>query len=197
MADSNIHPGIHEVHSFEVDEFDYIRGIVCGGQMLSQAGADSAARQLQFAEIFSDARTRALYDQLVTHVRTTSETISFPYRCDNETHCIYLRAVVLMSSSRRVGFHNKITGYDPRPVGTRLLRTFVTQHFDYKNCSICNRLSNDPHTGWHEFQALVETGQWPCDGQPMRCAFDICDDCDMAVKQRLSETLRSFDRRAT
>ena len=197
MPGTDVQPGIHEVHSFEVDEFDCIRGVVCGGQTLLESVEGSSDRQLPFAAIFSDNRTRDIYMRLVEHVRATSETISFPYRCDNDTHCIYLRTVVFLSSSKRVGFLNKVTGYDERPAGVRLIRQFDVGESDYYNCSICNRFTDADSEGggWHEFQTLVETKKWPAAGRVMKCNFDICGDCDRSVSQRIDETLRTFERR--
>jgi len=198
MSKSEITPGIHEVQTFEVDQFNCIRGVLCGGQSLLEAKLIQNDGQVPFEAIFSDSRTRTLYSDLVEHVRSTSETISFPYRCDSETHSVYLRAVVFLSSSKNVGFLNKVTGYDTRPVGIKLVRIFVNENDDYRCCSICNRFSKSEHenTEWYEFQTMVETGLYVASTMPMRCIYDVCTDCESAVRQRMSETIRSFERRA-
>ena len=197
MLPTDIAPGIHEVQSFEVDEYNCIRGVICGSQTLLQPDNGRPDGQLPFDAIFSDKHTSSLYQQLVEHVRTTAETISFPYRCDSETHLVYLRVVVFLSSSKNVSFLNKVTGYDARHAGVRLIREYVFEDIDYKNCSICNRLCN-PATidDWQEFQTLIENHHWPETNKTMRCAFDVCNDCEQALKQRMAETLRAFERRA-
>ncbi len=185
--------GIHEVLSFEVDEFDFICGTICGGDTLVE-GETSADKQLvPFKEIFSDAKTRSVFVMLLEHVRETSETISFPYRCDTETHCVFLRAIVSKSSSKRVGFLNKVMGYEPRHAGIRLVQRVATDHSDFTVCSICNRLSHNDT--WQEFQQLVDQRAWPGNNKVMHCSFDSCSDCVNAISQRVAETQRSYNRK--
>ncbi len=198
MPPKEITPGVYEIQTFEVDQFNCIRGVVCGGQNLLEALSGRNEGQLTFDQIFSDDRTRNLYCNLVEHVRSTSETISFPFRCDGESHSVYLRTMVFLSSAKNVGFVNRVTGYDSRPAGIKLVREFVDENHEYRCCSICNRLSRDDaeNTVWEEFQTLVDSGKYTATETPMRCVFDVCSDCERAVTQRMNETLREFNRRA-
>ncbi len=183
-------PGIYEEHSFEVDEFDLICGPVCGGKIHSESDFLEAQQQLSFGDIFADESTRAIFMMLLNHVRTTSETISYPYRCDSETHCVYLRAVISKSSTMHVGFVNKVLGYEPRSENARLIRDFNCDNPDFIVCSICNRLEHGRQ--WMEFQELVEIGIWPANGKVMKCHFGICAECEHAINQRVAETSRSY-----
>ena len=185
--------GIHEVHSFEVDEFDFICGPTCGGKILLEPGMAKSNQQTPFKAIFSDNSTSSLHLMLLDHVRLTSETISYPYRCDTESHCVFLRAVVSKTSTMRVGFLNKVLGYEARPAGTRLVREFVTNAADFSMCSICNRINHLDQ--WVEFQQLVEMEVWPAKGKTMRCEFEACPDCNASISQRIAETKRSYDRK--
>lgn len=183
--------GIEEVQSFEIDEFDYICDINLGWKKRTNSCEAASKQQMNFRDIFSDANTADLHLLLLEHVRLTSETISYPFRCDTETHCVFLRAVVSRTSSMRVGFLNKVMGYEPRPLGNRLIRKFVTVDSDFTMCSICNRLYHDEQ--WIEFQQLVESQVWPANGKEMRCSFDTCKNCVTSINQRMAETRRSFD----
>ncbi len=183
--------GIHETHSFEVDEFNFICGPICGGSKIANVGVSATNQQVLFEDIFSDDKTRLILLDLLNYVRRTSETISYPYRCDTESHSIYLRAIVSKSSSMRVGFVSKVLGYEPRPGNTRLECYCKPDDPDYSLCSICNRIDVDG--AWLEFQELVEQGIWPASGKPLGCAFDTCVDCERALCQRVAETQRSYD----
>jgi len=187
-------PGIHEEHSFEVDEFDLICGPICGGRVRVNSGVVGAIQQQNFSEIFADQSTRSIFMMLLNHIRSTSETISYPYRCDTETHCVYLRAIISKSSAMNVGFVNKVLGYEPRSDNARLVRTFDTNCPDFMVCSICNRLEHE--NNWMEFQELVEKNIWPADGKLMKCLFDTCLECEEALIQRVAETHRSYSAKA-
>ena len=194
MSDNEYNEGIHEIHSFEVDEFDIVCGPVCGGKVVSSTGVVPARHQVHFNQIFADAKTRALFMMMLNHVRATSETISFPYRCDTETHCVYLRAVVSKSSTMHVGFVNKVMEYELRPENARLVCSLSSENPDFTLCSICNRLRHENQ--WLEFQQLVDQEIWPADGKPMGCQFDTCANCENALRQRVAETQRSYTAKA-
>jgi len=185
--------GIHEIYSFEIDEFDFICGPNTRGNAFIEAAAGKTKQQTPFEAIFSDKSTASLHLMLLEHVRLTSETISYPYRCDTESHCVFLRAVVSKTSTMRVGFLNKVLGYEARPTGTRLVREFVTESADFCMCSICNRVNHNDR--WIEFQQLVETNAWPANGKIMRTQFEACKDCNNSIGQRIAETKRSYDRK--
>jgi hypothetical protein len=189
MNKYDAHLGIHESHSFEVDEFNIICGAVCGGEMVTGTSLDTA-QQVLFSDIFSDEKTRSIIYSLLTHVRQTSERISYPYRCHTPTHCVYLKAVVSKSSSMRVGFVNKLLGYEPRPGNARLECYTNKESPDFSLCSICNRLEHDGV--WLEFQQLLEQKGWPATGRRMGCSFDTCENCENALGQRIAETQRSY-----
>ena len=183
---------LHESYLFEIDEFDY----VCSERSAApsaRSGPPTDDQRTMFHDIFADAGTRALFRSVLDHVRATSETVSFPYRCDTDTHYVFMRAVVFKSSSRRVGFLNRIIGREPRATGVRMLRAHVLELADFTACSICSRLKHGEE--WIEFQQLVERGLWPPDERIMRCALDTCPDCENAVAQRIAESRRSFERK--
>lgn len=127
---------------------------------------------------------------LLTHVRNTSETISYPYRCDSESHTAYLRAVISKSSAKHVSFVNKVLRFEPRPEGVRFVCVLGAENADYSVCSICNRL--DVGGSWMEFQSMGDSSLWPASGKPMNCNFDACDSCERAMLQRIAESNRSF-----
>lgn len=183
--------GIEEMQSFEIDEFDFVCNVNIAGKQHIYPDQVEPKRRISFREIFSDASTADLHQSLIEHVRLTSETISYPYRCDTETHCVFLRAVVSRTSSTRVGFLNKMLGYEPRPADSRLIRKYVTDESDFTMCSICNRLEHDER--WFEFQQLVELQLWPANGKEMRCSFHTCINCATSINQRMAEARRSFD----
>ena len=184
---------IEELHSFEIDEFGFICEVSLGREVPEESKSRVSKQQVQFKNIFSDVNTANLHEKLVDHVRLTSETISYPYRCDSETHCIFLRVVVSKTSNMRVGFLNKVVGREPRPFDNILVREFVTDNADFTMCSICNRLN--VNKTWLEFQQLVDENVWPANGKVMRCSFDTCTNCVNAIDQRIAETRRSFDRK--
>lgn len=192
MNQTDKQTGIHEVYSFEVDEFDFICGPICGGNTFENPDGLTTSQTIPFNDIFSDDSTCSLLSMVLNHVRETSETISYPYRCDTETHCVFLRVIVSKSTSTRVGFLNKVVGYEPRPINTKLVRNFVTDGADYTMCSICNRLNYKD--AWREFQELVNSGIWPASEKVMDCSFDTCPDCVNAIHQRIAETHRTYDR---
>ena len=193
MGQTDKQNNIDELLSFEIDEFGFICEVSRGRETLEEPKSKASKQQVQFKNIFSDANTADLHEKLVDHVRLTSETISYPYRCDSETHCIFLRVVVSKTSTMRVGFLNKVVGRELRPFDNILVREFVTDKADFTMCSICNRLNLDEN--WLEFQQLVDQNMWPANGKVMRCCFDTCANCVNAIDQRIAETRRSFDRK--
>jgi hypothetical protein len=181
----------HDLYTYEVDEFQHVCGAGCGGS--TQLNFTDNAGQLGyvFSDMFADTATRELFVRVLDYVRDSSETISFPFRCDSETHHVYQRCVVFMSSSRRVAFVNRMVGKDPRPSGVRWVRNVSnnSQSADFLCCSICNRLSNQ-NNGWTEFQQLVEENTWSGEGAAMQCSMTVCPECENGVVQRISETRR-------
>ncbi len=183
----------HELYTYEVDEFEQICGTFCGGKTQLQLTNSQGELGVSFADMFADPRTCELFFRILNHIRETSETIGFPFRCDSDTHSVYQRCVVFMSSSRRVAFVNRLIGMDKRPTGVRWVRRSFeksnTESADFQCCSICNRLKVQSDL-WLEFQQLVDQQKWPGDSHPMSCEMNVCPDCEKGIDQRIQETRR-------
>ena len=190
----------HELFTYEVDDFEQICGTVCGGQTQLQLTNGEGELGVSFSDMFADTRSCELFNRILKHVRDTSETIGFPFRCDSETHSVYQRCVVFLSSSKRVAFVNRLIGMDQRPAGVRWVRSAFDnssgESADYQCCSLCNRLKVKPDD-WVEFQQLVDEQHWSGDGQSMRCDMDVCPDCERAIDQRIAETRRPHNEQVT
>ncbi len=188
----------HELYTYEVDEFEHVCGANYGGSTQLQLANSDGELGYFFANMFADSETRALFTRILDHVRSSSETTSFPFRCDSETHRVYQRCVVFMSSSRRVAFVNRLIGMDPRPSGVRWVRHSSDSNSasDFACCSMCNRLKVQEQR-WIEFEQLVDEKGWASDGASMQCLMTVCGDCESGVLQRLHESQRPQGGRTT
>ncbi len=183
-----------DMFSYEVDAFNQVCGVTRGGQTQLQLTRADGGVGVQFDDLFLDNSTRQLFVSVLHHVRQSSETVSFPFRCDSSTHTVYQRCIVFLSSSRRVAVMNRLIGKDRRPVGIEWDRKNITPEnadaADFVCCSLCSRL-NTPGSRWVDFQQLVDERRWPASGRTMICTTDVCGDCVKAIEQRIAETLRS------
>jgi len=126
-------------------------------------------------------------------VRELRETVSFPYRHDNDKQCVYLRSVVSLVSSGVVEFSNRVVSTEVRPWNSRVEREYVTENWDCLICSVCSRLQSDDD--WYEFQYLCSGGALKAREGKLRCRKSLCSDCECAIVQRMGEARRALRRR--
>ncbi len=195
--------------SFFVDESDAL--FVQGTEGLEPATRDteSGPVQMLFAEIFADAKTANLFNSVLVQVRQGRSILSFPYRCDNTTHCLFFRVQIAATRDELVEFKNQMIASDPRPSGVtwnrKIIPAFTSDSSDqgahtnngavvYETCSLCCRVSFEDT--WYEYQELIDQEHWSLrpnseeETRVMSCKSTLCATCESAVNQRLSDAIR-------
>lgn len=182
--------GLEESFAYEVDDYN----TVCNKGPLNSTEKNDPdqthlSRHRSFDSIFSDDKTREVFNRLLSHTRNSRDVVSFPYRCDTEKKCHYYRLIVSISSARHVLFFNKLLASDARQNGVRWLRSKSLSPDASNVCSICNRILFAQR--WVEFQELVDASLWPADNSEMSCSYTVCSQCERGINQRISESLNS------
>jgi len=184
----------YDNYEFWVDDYDYLfessQGCLC---VISGDGVQPSL-QLRFRDLFGDSRSLKLFSTILTHVRETNSTITFPYRCDSDTSTYYYRVHVSNSNRKFVVFASDLLDKDRRPGGVIWTKNFNSESLEepsYPVCSVCGRI--DLMDEWFEFQQLVDDKRWPASGKTMQCKHGLCDFCENAVLQRITDATMHID----
>ncbi|MDB4223867.1 hypothetical protein N9850_08840 [Granulosicoccus sp.] len=176
-----------DTFTYEVDVYDTVCRVgsnKSGGY--SDSGMSCKPSTVHFDSMFSDKKTCSVFREILQHVRTTQDVVSFPYRCDTETMCLYYRLTVSICIGNHVLFYNKLLGVDSRPYGVRWERVKPEGGSAIPLCSICNKFSVDER--WIEFQEMIDLKYWPESGKEMPCAYTVCLPCEKGIRHRVNES---------
>ena len=178
-----------DTFTYEVDVYDTVCRV---GSNQSDGCSNSdmlyKPSTVHFDSMFSDNKTCAVFRNILHHVRTTQEVVSFPYRCDSENMCLYYRLTVSISVGNHVLFYNKLLGVDSRPYGVRWERVKPNGGSAIPLCSICNKFSVAEQ--WIELQEMIDLKLWPASGTEMPCAYTVCLPCEKGIGHRINESAR-------
>ncbi len=173
---------------FWVDEYDYLFQPTRGCLSIIAGDSRETDTQLQFKDLFGDNRTFVLFSTILAHVRKHNSSITFPYRCDSDTCTYHYQALISKSNEKYVVFASNLLDRDLRPNGVvwkKRFRSKSENRCHHPVCSVCGRVEMDDE--WYEFQQLVDDKRWSAFGETMDCEHELCEFCENAVLQRVSD----------
>ncbi len=182
-------PAVVDTFGYEVDEYDLICQIrTTRDPAAAEESGEHYSADTPFDSIFGDEKTRSLFRRILQHVRTSRDTVTFPFRCDTQVASKFFSLTASVSTARHVLFFNKLLGVDPRPEGIEWLRRTTNAAGSLPVCSICNQIRIEGV--WRHFQEGVELGLWPAHGSEMPCSSTVCEKCERGVHQRIRQAER-------
>ena len=136
-----------------------------------------------------DQGSRDLYTLLLTSVRVSGRTASYPYRCDSPTLRRLMEMSVSPGDDGDLVFSSRIVSTEPLPHAVLFGQSLPYSIGRVDVCGNCRKVRD--RDGWTDIIDLLGKGRITARRNSFTVMYRICPECRTAIRRQSSELLRS------